>query len=143
MPRGRAASFTSPPSPQARQSNLLSQHTIIEREIGGVPLPIVLLRPAWFMENFSWDVPSARVAGVIRSFLQPLDKPVPMVATADIGLVSTSSTGVTSDFTESLPSGSSPRGFKPEVTGGGDTRCAGAMQLWSSHSTLNPTRCSP
>jgi uncharacterized protein YbjT (DUF2867 family) len=72
---------------QARQSNLLSQHTIIEREIGGLPLPIALLRPAWFMENFSWDVPSAREAGVIGSFLQPLDKPVPTVATADIGQV--------------------------------------------------------
>ena len=37
------------------------------------------------MENFSWDVASATNSGVISSFLQPLDKPVPMVATADIG----------------------------------------------------------
>jgi uncharacterized protein YbjT (DUF2867 family) len=30
-------------------------------------------------------VPSARENGVIQSFLQPLDKKVPMVATADVG----------------------------------------------------------
>ena len=37
------------------------------------------------MENSSWDVAPATSKGVIPSFLQPLDKPVPMVATADIG----------------------------------------------------------
>ena len=39
------------------------------------------------MENSSWDVAPASSGGVIPSFLQPLDKPVPMVATADIGRV--------------------------------------------------------
>ena len=39
------------------------------------------------MENAEWDVASARDKGMIASFLQPLDKPVPMVATADIGQV--------------------------------------------------------
>jgi NAD(P)H dehydrogenase (quinone) len=72
---------------QASQSNLLTQHTIIERALGELPMPITFLRPAWFMENCRWDVAPAREPGVIRSFLQPLDKPVPMVATADIGRV--------------------------------------------------------
>jgi len=70
---------------QARESNLLTQHTIIEQALGELPLPITFLRPAWFMENFRWDVAAARESGIIVSFLQPLDKPVPMVATADIG----------------------------------------------------------
>ena len=48
-------------------------------------MPVAFLRPAWFMENAAWDVTPARESGVIPSFLQPLDKPVPMVATADIG----------------------------------------------------------
>ena len=72
---------------QAIQSNLLTQHTIIEQALAELPLPITFLRPAWFMENCSWDVAPARNQGVIPSFLQPLDKPVPMVATADIGNV--------------------------------------------------------
>jgi NAD(P)H dehydrogenase (quinone) len=70
---------------QARESNLLTQHTIIEQVLGELPMPITFLRPAWFMENFRWDVAAARESGSIMSFLQPLNKPVPMVATADIG----------------------------------------------------------
>ncbi len=72
---------------QASQPNLLSQHSIIERVLGQLPNPITFLRPAWFMENSSWDVAPARENGMIPGFLQPLDKPVPMVATADIGRV--------------------------------------------------------
>jgi len=72
---------------QATQSNLLTQHTIIEEALGTLPMPITFLRPAWFMENCSWDVAPARAQGVIPSFLQPLDRPLPMVATADIGRV--------------------------------------------------------
>ncbi|MGA2420790.1 MAG: NmrA family NAD(P)-binding protein [Candidatus Acidiferrum sp.] len=72
---------------QATQTNLLSQHTIIERVLGELSIPITFLRPGWFMENSSWDVAPARQRGVIPSFLQPLDKPVPMAATADIGRV--------------------------------------------------------
>ena len=72
---------------QASQSNLLTQHTIVEQALGELPMPITFLRPAWFMENCRWDVAPAREPGVISSFLQPLDRPVPMVATADIGRV--------------------------------------------------------
>ena len=70
---------------RASQSNLLTQHGIIEKAISTVGVPLTVLRPAWFMENCSWDVAPAR--DVIPSFLQPLDKPIPMVATADIGRV--------------------------------------------------------
>jgi NAD(P)H dehydrogenase (quinone) len=72
---------------QARQPNLLSQHTIIERALGGLSVSTTFLRPAWFMEHCRWDVAPAREQGVIPSFLQPLNKRVPMVATADIGRV--------------------------------------------------------
>jgi NAD(P)H dehydrogenase (quinone) len=70
---------------QAKRSNLLTQRTLMEQALGALDLPITFLRPAWFMENALWDVASARQDGVIRSFLQPLDKAVPMIATADIG----------------------------------------------------------
>jgi len=71
---------------QATRSNLLTQHSIIEQVLGGLSIPICFLRPGWFMENSSWDVAPAK-NGAFPSFLQPLDKPVPMVATADIGRV--------------------------------------------------------
>jgi NAD(P)H dehydrogenase (quinone) len=72
---------------QAEQTNLLSQHTIIEGVLRELTIPTTFLRPAWFLENASWDVPSAKAQGVVRSFLQPLERPVRMVSTVDIGRV--------------------------------------------------------
>jgi uncharacterized protein YbjT (DUF2867 family) len=72
---------------QAEQSNLLSQRTLMEEALATLPLPVTFLRPAWFMENLSWDVAQALDQGVISAFLQPLDKAMPMVATADVGRV--------------------------------------------------------
>lgn len=72
---------------QALQPNLLQQHQLQEKSLGTLPLPITFLRAAWFMENAAWDVAPARTTGVVPSFLYPLDKPVPMVATEDIGRV--------------------------------------------------------
>ncbi|MRX07668.1 NAD(P)H-binding protein [Pseudoduganella sp. FT25W] len=71
---------------QATQPNLLNQLGIMERELGTLGLPVAFLRAAWFIENSLWDVASAR-AGGIASFLQPLGRPVPMVACADISVV--------------------------------------------------------
>ena len=72
---------------QATKPNLLTQRTLMEQELRGLTIPVTFLRPAWFMENFAWDVASARDSGVIASFLQPVNKPVPMIATADVGRV--------------------------------------------------------
>jgi NAD(P)H dehydrogenase (quinone) len=72
---------------QAKRENLLTQLTIMEESLGDLPMPITFLRPAWFMENCSWDVAPARDTRAIASFLQPLEKPVPMVATADVARV--------------------------------------------------------
>ncbi|NYH14437.1 NmrA family NAD(P)-binding protein [Paraburkholderia bryophila] len=72
---------------QAVQSNLLTQRTLMEEALNELPMPVTFLRPGWFLENAAWDVAPARDEGVLHSFLQPLDKPVPMVATADVGRV--------------------------------------------------------
>ena len=72
---------------QATQPNLLNQLQILEQELGTLPMPVAFLRAAWFIENAAWDVAPARDSGIVPSFLQPLDKRVPMVATADIGRV--------------------------------------------------------
>ncbi len=69
---------------QATQPNLLNQLGLVEQALGALQVPVCFLRAAWFMENAAWDVAPAR-DGVVPRFLQPLDKPVPMVATADIG----------------------------------------------------------
>jgi uncharacterized protein YbjT (DUF2867 family) len=69
---------------QAVQENLLTQLQMMEKSLGTLPMPVGFLRAGWFLENASWDVESAR-KGQILSFLQPVDKKFPMVATADVG----------------------------------------------------------
>jgi NAD(P)H dehydrogenase (quinone) len=69
----------------AAQDNLLTQRTLLEQALSALPIPVTFLRPGWFLENSLWDVASAREDGVIGSFLTPLDKPFPMVATKDVG----------------------------------------------------------
>jgi NAD(P)H dehydrogenase (quinone) len=71
----------------ARGLGLITALHIVETGLGGLGLPVAFLRPGWFMENAAWDVASAQKEGEIASFLQPLDRPVPMVATADVGRV--------------------------------------------------------
>lgn len=70
---------------QAKQSNLLTQRTILEEELAGLAMPLTLLRPAWFLDNLQWDVESAQRDGIIHTFLQPVDATFPMVSTEDVG----------------------------------------------------------
>jgi uncharacterized protein YbjT (DUF2867 family) len=79
--------FLSTVGAQATSENLLSQLSLMEQALRTLPLPVTFLRPAWFMENAAWDLPPARDTGVIPSFLQPLDRKIPMVGTADVGRV--------------------------------------------------------
>jgi NAD(P)H dehydrogenase (quinone) len=71
----------------AERPNLLSQLGLLERALSTLAMPVTLLRAAWFMENAAFDFASARDHGVVRSCLQPLDRAVPMISTADIGNV--------------------------------------------------------
>ncbi|WP_321796792.1 NmrA family NAD(P)-binding protein [Caballeronia sp. J97] len=70
---------------QAVQINLLTQRTLLEEALRKQSIPVTFLRPGWFMENCAWDVDSARDEGILHSFLQPLDRAIPMIATEDIG----------------------------------------------------------
>ncbi|WP_321784094.1 NmrA family NAD(P)-binding protein [Paraburkholderia sp. J94] len=72
---------------QSREPNLLTQLGMMETALRTLPSPVAFLRAAWFFDNAAWDAQPARDSGAIASFLQPLNKPVPMVATDDIGRV--------------------------------------------------------
>jgi uncharacterized protein YbjT (DUF2867 family) len=75
--------FLSTVGAHVTEPNLLNNSMLIEQMLRSVTVPVTFLRAAWFMENATWDLESAR-SGVIQSLLQPLDHPIPMVATADI-----------------------------------------------------------
>jgi uncharacterized protein YbjT (DUF2867 family) len=69
---------------EASQPNLLNVLGRMEGALGSLPIPVAFLRAAWFMENAAWDIDSAK-SGLIQSYLQPLDRAVPMVSTDDVG----------------------------------------------------------
>ena len=75
--------FLSTVGAQVTEMNLLNNSGMTEAMLRTVPVPVAFLRAAWFMENAAWDIESAKT-GVVHSFLQPLDHPIPMVATEDI-----------------------------------------------------------
>ncbi len=68
----------------ASQPNLLNVLGRMEGALGSLLMPVAFLRAAWFMENAAWDIDSAK-SGLIQSYLQPLDRAVPMVSTDDVG----------------------------------------------------------
>jgi uncharacterized protein YbjT (DUF2867 family) len=70
----------------ALQPNLLNVLRRMEQVFGTLPMPVTFLRAAWFMENAAWDIGSAK-SGLIQSYLQPLDRAVPMISTDDVGRV--------------------------------------------------------
>lgn len=66
------------------RANLLNNLRMTEESLRDLPIPIAFLRAGWFFENTSWD-PEAAATGLIKTFLQPLDHVIPMVAVHDIG----------------------------------------------------------
>jgi NAD(P)H dehydrogenase (quinone) len=68
----------------APQPNLLNVLALMEGALRSLLMPVAFLRAAWFMENAAWDIDAAR-RGLIQSYLQPLDRTVPMVSTDDVG----------------------------------------------------------
>jgi NAD(P)H dehydrogenase (quinone) len=68
----------------APRPNLLNVLGRLEEALCSLPMPVSFLRAAWFMENAAWDIAAAR-SGLIQSYLQPLDRAVPMISTEDVG----------------------------------------------------------
>jgi uncharacterized protein YbjT (DUF2867 family) len=70
---------------QERDLGLITQLHLLEQALDALPMPRAHVRAAWFMENLRWDVPLAQCEGRLASHLQPLDRPIPMVSTDDVG----------------------------------------------------------
>src|SRR3984893_2569491 len=59
----------------------------LEQALSALSVPTVALRAGWFMENYRGQMRAARESGILPSMLDPLDLPVPMVATEDVGQI--------------------------------------------------------
>jgi len=66
---------------------LVTTAHILEEELGSTGVPSAFLRAGSFMENILHSLPAARTTGMYFSFYQPLEHPVPLVATDDIGRI--------------------------------------------------------
>lgn len=72
---------------QVARPNLFNELGYLEQVLADIDLPVTILRAAWYMENHEWDAATAREKGLIHSHLQPLDQPLPMVSTKDVGRI--------------------------------------------------------
>lgn len=52
---------------------------------GGLTIPVTFLRAGYFMENWNSVAAVAAEKGILPSFLQRLERPIPMVSAKDIG----------------------------------------------------------
>ncbi len=65
---------------------LITATHLLEEALSGVPCPTAFIRAGSFFENYVPALGPAAATGVFYSFLQPTDRPVPMIATEDIGI---------------------------------------------------------
>lgn len=71
----------------AEGTGMIRTNHAIEQRLARLATPVTRLRPGYFMENWAHVLQPALAEGVLPSFLQPLDRAVPMNATADIGRI--------------------------------------------------------
>ncbi len=65
----------------------ISMNRTLEQSLEQTGLPVTFLRAAYFMENWIPMIQSALKQGSLSSFLAPLDRKIPMIATNDIGRI--------------------------------------------------------
>ncbi|CAA9555075.1 MAG: hypothetical protein AVDCRST_MAG86-143 [uncultured Truepera sp.] len=63
----------------------ITQTHLLEEALGDLPFPIAFVRAGAFLENNLHALERAAATGWFDSFLQPADRPFPMIATTDIG----------------------------------------------------------
>lgn len=66
-------------------TGLILVNRAIEQRLAATGVPATVLRAAYFMENWAEAAGVAAAQGMLPSLLAPLDRAIPMVATADIG----------------------------------------------------------
>jgi len=63
----------------------IMMNRIFEQRLAVAGIPTIFLRAAYFMENWAPMVGQAMRSGILPTFLAPPQRPIPMVATVDVG----------------------------------------------------------
>ncbi len=84
-PPPRLVLLSSIGSEQTSGLGLITSAWLMEQELGRLPVPTAFIRAGSFFENYVPLLGPVADGGVLPSFFSPLDRAIPMIATADIG----------------------------------------------------------
>ena len=72
-------------SEQTSGLGLITGTYLLEQALADLPMPTAFVRAGSFFENYVPSLATAAATGVFYTFYAPVDLPVPMIATEDIG----------------------------------------------------------
>ncbi len=81
----RVVALSSIGSEKTSGLGLITATHLLEQELASLTASTAFVRAGSFIENALGSLPAAADTGVFYSFYQPVDRPVPTIATADIG----------------------------------------------------------
>jgi uncharacterized protein YbjT (DUF2867 family) len=84
-PPPRAVALSSIGSEQSSGVGLITSTHLLEEALTSVPFPVAFVRAGSFFENYAGNLGAAQATGVFHSFLQPVGRTFPMIASEDIG----------------------------------------------------------
>ncbi len=84
-PPPRLVVLSSIGSQQSSGLGLITATHLLEEALGDLPFPTAFIRAGSFLENYTAGLEAAASTGWFDTYLTPTDRPVPMVATEDIG----------------------------------------------------------
>ncbi|MBB4639076.1 NmrA family NAD(P)-binding protein [Longimicrobium terrae] len=85
VPPPRVVALSSIGSHQPGGLGMITATRMLEEGLRDQPFPVAFVRPGSFLENYLPNLQAAAQTGWFDSFLQPVDRGFPMVATEDIG----------------------------------------------------------
>jgi len=84
-PPPRLVVLSSIGSQQSSGLGMITATHLLEEGLGDLPFPTAFIRAGSFLENYTFGLDAAASTGWFDTYLTPTDRPVPMIATADIG----------------------------------------------------------
>ncbi|WP_437810142.1 NmrA family NAD(P)-binding protein [Sorangium sp. So ce1078] len=84
-PPRRLVALSSVGAHQPGGLGMITACRLLEEGLRDLPFPTAFVRPGSFLENYTRSLEAAAATGWFDSFLQPTDRPFPMIATEDIG----------------------------------------------------------
>ena len=81
----RVVALSSIGSEKTSGLGLITGTHLLEQVLADLPMPTAFVRAGSFFENYAPSLAGAEATGIFHTFYAPVDMPVPMIATEDIG----------------------------------------------------------